>query len=205
MIITIGRQFGSCGSEIGRRVAQQLDLPYYDKNIIDHVAEKLGFSPHYVKQVEEKPTGSFLFSMAMYSYGTPMSDGLVPAELQVSTAQAEFILEKAQSGKGVFVGRCADYLLKNRKDVFNVFIYADMPTRVRSVMERYHMEERQAIRTIQQTDKRRATYYNTNTQHRWGARESYNLLLDSGVLGVDGTVAAIEYCAKLFEEKYLKK
>lgn len=201
MIITIGRQFGSRGSEIGRMVAQQLDLPYYDKNMIDHVADKLGFSPQYVRQVEEKPTSSFLFSMAMYSYGTPMNDGLIPAELQVSTAQAEFIMEKAQEGKGVFVGRCADYLLKNRKDVYSVFVYADMPTRVRTVMARYNLEERKAIRTIQQTDKRRAAYYNTNTQHRWGARESYNLLLDSGVLGMEGTVAAIEYCAKIFAQQ----
>ena len=87
----------------------------------------------------------------------------------------------------------------------SVFVYADMATRIRSVVARYNLSEREAIKTIQQTDKRRATYYNTNTQHRWGARESYNLLLDSGVLGVDGTVAAIEYCARLFEETYLKK
>lgn len=205
MIITIGRQFGSGGSGIGRRVAEQLGMPYYDKNIIDHVAEKLGFSPQYVKQVEEKPTGSFLFSMAMYSYATSVTDGLVPAELRVTTAQTEFILEKAAEGTGVFVGRCADYILKGRDDVLNVFIYADMKERVKTVMSRYNITEREAIKNIQQTDKRRALYYNTNTQHRWGAKESYNLMLDRGILGIDGTVEAIKQCVKIIEEKKAKE
>lgn len=200
MIITIGRQFGSGGSEIGRIVAEKLKIPYYDKNIIDHVADKLGFSPEYVKQVEEKPTGSFLFSMAMYSYGSA-ADGMVPAELRVSTAQTEFILEKAREGQGVFVGRCSDYILRDRDDVLSVFIYADMTARIRSVMARYNLSEREAIKTIQQTDKRRALYYNTNTQHRWGTKESYNLMLDSGVLGHYGAADAIVYCAKLIEAR----
>lgn len=200
MIITIGRQFGSGGSEIGRIVAEKLNIPYYDKNIIDHVADKLGFSPEYVKQVEEKPTGSFLFSMAMYSYGST-ADGMLPAELRVSTAQTEFILEKAREGQGVFVGRCSDYILRDRDDVLSVFIYADMTARIRSVMARYNLSEREAIKTIQQTDKRRALYYNTNTQHRWGTKESYNLMLDSGVLGHYGAADAIVYCAKLVEAR----
>ena len=200
MIITIGRQFGSGGSEIGRRVAEKLNIPYYDKNIIDHVADKLGFSPQYVKEVEEKPTGSFLFSMAMYSYGSA-AEGMVPAELRVSSAQTEFILEKAREGQGVFVGRCSDYILRDRDDVLSVFVYADMATRIRSVVARYDLSEREAIRTIQQTDKRRALYYNTNTQHRWGARESYDLLLDSGVFGPDGTADAIVYGYKLLRAK----
>ena len=200
MIITIGRQFGSGGSEIGRIVAEKLNISYYDKNIIDHVADKLGFSPEYVKQVEEKPTGSFLFSMAMYSYGSA-ADGMVPAELRVSTAQTEFILEKAREGQGVFVGRCSDYILRDRDDVLSVFIYADMTARIRSVMARYNLSEREAIKTIQQTDKRRALYYTTNTQHRWGTKESYNLMLDSGVLGHYGAADAIVYCAKLIEAR----
>jgi len=200
MIITIGRQFGSGGSEVGRKVAEQLHIPYYDKNIIDHVADKLGFSPQYVKKVEEKPTGSFLFSMAMYSYGQISTEDMIPAELRVSTAQTEFILEKAREGSAVFVGRCADYILRTWDDLFNVFVYADMKTRIKSVMERYNLSEREAVKTIQQTDKRRALYYNTNTQHRWGAKESYHLMLDSGRLGIDGTVAAIVYCCKQMEK-----
>lgn len=199
MIITIGRQFGSGGSEIGRMIAEQLQIPYYDKNIIEHVAEKLGYSPQYVKQIEERPTGSFLFTMAMYSYGA--HDNVVPAELRVSSAQTEYILEKAEEGSGVFVGRCADYILKDRPDVFNVFIYADMKVRIQNVVKRYHLSEREAIKTIQQTDKRRAMYYNTNTQHRWGAKESYHLMLDSGKLGVEGTIAAIECCCRILEEQ----
>lgn len=201
MIITIGRQFGSGGSEIGRRIAEQLNIPYYDKNMIDHVADKLGFSPEYVRQVEEKPTGSFLFSMAMYSYSSSLNDDMVPAELRVSTAQSEFILEKADEGSGVFVGRCADYILKGRDDVLNVFIYSDMKSRIKTVMERYHLDERNAIKTIQQTDKKRALYYNTNTQHRWGDKDSYHLLIDSGKLGMEGSVELLEHYYKLFNKE----
>lgn len=197
MIITIGRQFGSGGSEIGRKLAEQMNIPYYDKNIIDHVADKLGFTPQYVERVEEKPTSSFLFSMAMYSYGIGSNQDMIPAELRVTKAQTEFILEKAAAGEGVFVGRCSDYILKGRKDVLNVFIYADMAKRIKTVMERYHLSEREAMKSIQQTDKHRAMYYNTNTQHRWGAKESYHLLLDSGYLGIDGTVAAILHCCEI--------
>ncbi len=201
MIITIGRQFGSGGSEIGRKLAERLGLPYYDKNMIDHVAEKLGFSPQYVRQVEEKPTGSFLFSMAMYSYSSSMTDGMVPAELRVSTAQTEYILEKAEEGGGVFVGRCADYILKGRDDVLNVFVYAEMKNRIKTVMDRYHKTERDAIKAIQQTDKKRSLYYNTNTQRRWGDKESYNLLIDSGKLGIEGSVDLLESYYRLFEKK----
>jgi len=204
MIITISRQFGSGGNRIGRLVAERLNMPFYDKNIINHVADKLGFSPDYVKQVQEKPTGSFLYSMAMYSYGNAATDSLIPAEMRVSTAQTEFILEKAAEGTGVFVGRCSDYILREREDVFSVFVYADMKTRIRNIMDRYGISEKEAIRNIQSTDKRRAMFYNSNTHYRWGTKESYNLMVDSGVLGFDGAVDAVEFCARLFE-KQLKK
>lgn len=199
MVITIGRQFGSGGSEIGRRVAEQLGIPYYDKNIIDHVADKLGLSPQYVSRVEEKPTGSFLYSMAMYTYGTATDSGILPTELQISSAQSEFILERAEEGDCVIVGRCADYILRNRSDVLNVFIYGEMQDRIKTVMERYHLGEREAVRIITQTDKRRAMYYNTNTQRRWSARESYHLLVDSSRFGIDGAVKLI--CAAYAAEK----
>jgi len=199
MVITIGRQFGSGGSEIGRRVAEQLGIPYYDKNMIDDVANRLGLSPQYVSQVEEKPTGSFLYTMAMSTYGAITDTGVVPAELQISTAQTEFILEQAEKGDCVIVGRCADYILKSRTDVINVFIYGEMQDRIKTVMERYNLSEREAVRTIAQTDKRRAMYYNTNTQRRWGSRESYHLLLDSSRFGIDGAVNLI--CAAFQAEK----
>ena len=204
MIITISRQFGSGGNRVGRLVAEQLGMPFYDKNIINHVADKLGFSPEYVKQVQEKPTGSFLFSMAMYSYGNAATDGLIPAEMRVSTAQTEFILEKAAEGTGVFVGRCSDYILRERDDVFSVFIYAEMEHRVKNIMDRYKISEKEAIKLIQQTDKRRAMFYNTNTHHRWGTKESYHLMLDAGKLGFDATVEAVEYCARLYLENKKK-
>lgn len=205
MIITIGREFGSGGSEIGRKLAERLQLPCYDKNMIEHVADKLGFSPEYVRKVEESPTSSFLFSIAMYSYGGynagAAADGVVPAELQVTAAQTELILEKAQEGPCIFVGRCADYLLKDRHDVLRVFIYAEGKARIEHIMKRYDLTEKEALRAIQQTDRQRAAYYNANTQARWGARESYDLMLNSTALGIDGTVDLLEACYRAKVEK----
>jgi len=198
VIITIGREFGSGGSEIGRKLSERLGIPYYDKNMIEQVAEKLGFSPEYVRKVEETPTGSFLFSMAMYTYGGynagATDEGVVPAELQVTAAQTEYILEKAAEGDCIFVGRCADYLLKGRHDVLRVFICADAKARLEHVMERYKLTEKEALRAISQTDRKRAAYYNANTQCRWGARESYDLILNSTALGIDGAVDLLEAC-----------
>ncbi len=202
MIITIGRQFCSGGSEIGRKLSERLGIPYYDKNLYEYAAKNNGLSEKYVHKIEEKPTSSFLYSMAMYPYTDFGSDNMVPNGVTIAADQSNFILEKAKEGSCIFVGRCADDVLRNRKDVLNVFIYASMNDRVKRAMERYNISEKEAIKSINQTDKCRASYYNMScTKKKWGIKESYHLLLDSGTLGVDGVVDVIEKAYHSMEEK----
>ena len=109
------------------------------------------------------------------------------------------ILEKAKEGPCIFVGRCADSVLSERKDLLNVFIYSDNETRIKRAMERYGISEKEAIKSIQQTDKYRASYYNMNsTGKKWGAKESYHIMLDSGMIGIEGVVDILE---KIYREK----
>ncbi len=193
MIITIGRQFCSGGSEIGRKLSERLSIPYYDKNLYEYAAKNRGLSAKYVKEVEETPTGSFLYSMAMFPYSDFGADSVVPTGVVIAADQTKYILEKAKEGPCIFVGRCADSVLKDRDDVLNVFIYSDKESRVKRAVERYEISEKEAVKSIQHTDKYRASYYNMNSNNKkWGMKESYHLMLDSGKLGVDGVVDILE-------------
>ena len=193
MIITIGRQFSSGGSEIGRKLSEKLGIPYYDKNILKYAAEANGLSEEYVKSIEEKPSATFLYSMAMVPYaefgGLP---NMFSVNMAVNTDQSDYIRKKAEEGPCIFVGRCADSVLEKRDDVLNVFIYSSMENRVARAKERYGLTEKEAVRSIQQTDKKRASYYNMNSgDKKWGVKESYHMMLDSGTLGIDGVVDII--------------
>lgn len=192
MIVTIGRQFCSGGSEIGRKLSEKLGIPYYDKNLYEYAAKNNGFSAKYVQEIEETPTGSFLYSMAMYPYVNFGTDNILPAGITISADQSNYIREKAEEGPCIFVGRCADSVLSGRKDILNIFIYSDIETRTKRAMERYKISEKEAQKSIQQTDKYRASYYNMSTGKKWGMKESYDLMLNSGVLGIDETAEIIK-------------
>ena len=198
MIITIGRQFCSGGSEIGRKLSERLGIPYYDKNLYEYAAKQRGFSTKYVKEIEETPTGSFLYSLAMFPYVDFGADNMIPSGIAIAADQTNYILEKAKEDPCIFVGRCADSILSDRKDVLNVFIYADSKTRIERAKERYGLSEKEAAKSIQQTDKYRASYYNMNSNKKWGMKESYHIMLDSGMLGIDGVVDILE---KIYREK----
>ncbi len=205
MIITIGRQFCSGGSEIGRKLSERLGIPYYDKNLYEYAAKNNGLSEKYVHRIEEMPTSSFLYSMAMYPYTDFGSDNMIPNGVVIAADQSNFILEKAKEGPCIFIGRCADDVLRNRSDVLNVFIYSDMEKRVKRAVERYNISEKEAVKSITQTDKCRASYYNMScTKKKWGMKESYHLLLDSGTLGIDGVVDIIEKAYRSMEQKSIK-
>lgn len=203
MIITIGRQFCSGGSEIGRLLSEKLGIPYYDKNIMKYAAEANGFSEDYVKEIEEKPSATFLYSMAMFPYAEFGSvQNMMPAGMTVSANQTEYIRKKSEEGPCIFVGRCADSVLDERDDVLNVFIYSDMDHRIARAKERYEITEKEAVRSIQQTDKKRASYYNMNSHNKkWGVKESYHLMLDSGMLGIEGTADIIAAAYQRLSEK----
>lgn len=196
-IITIGRQFGSGGREIGVRLAKQLNIPFYDKELLRAAAEKSDLCQKVFENFDEKPK-SLLYSIAMDSYmfsipGTGLNDSL---EQQVYLATYDTLRRIADEGPCVIIGRCADYALHDNPHAVRLFIHAPMETRVQTVMKRDSLEESKARTKIIKTDKRRASYYEYYSSQKWGAVDSYDFCLDSSVFGLDGTVNLIEEIVK---------
>lgn len=191
-IITIGRQFGSGGKEIGIRVAKELGIPFYDKELLQAAAKKSGLCEKIFENFDERPK-SLLYSIAMDSYmfalpGTGVGDSL---EQQVYLATFDTIRHIAEQGPCVMIGRCADYALADNPDHLSLFIYAPMNVRAERVAKRKNITPEAAKTLIQKTDKRRASYYEYYSSQKWGAVESYDFCLDSSVLGLGGTVELI--------------
>ena len=178
-IITISREFGSGGRFIGEKVAKKLGIAYYDKNIINEIAEKSGLSPEYVQKNAELSPEKGLFAYAFA--GRDITGKSV--EDMVYEAQRKVILELADKESCVIIGRNADYILKDRDDVLNVFIYGDMPEKTKRIMGLYNVEEKKAVKMMADTDKRRMTNYNFYTDQKWGKTSNYTLCLNSSQLG----------------------
>ena len=198
-IITIGRQFGSGGKEIGIRVAKELGIPFYDKELLQEAAKKSGLCEKIFENFDERPK-SLLYSIAMDSYlfslpGAGPSDSL---EQKVYLATYDAIRHVADEGPCVLIGRCADYVLAGRDNVLKIFIDAPLEKRIGTVSRREELTAEKARQLILKTDKRRASYYEYYSSQKWGAVESYDFCLDSSVFGIDGTVALIR---KLVEMK----
>lgn len=203
MIITIGRQYGSAGLEIGKMLAKELDVQIYDKEMLKRAAKESGMCEELFETHDEKPTSSFLYSLVMDTYSLGYSSSGyadMPINHKVFLAQFDTIKKIANEGPCVLVGRCADYALEERKDVINIFIYADMEQRIRRIARKYDLTDSKAKDVIQKTDKKRASYYNYYTNKEWGDAKGYDLCLNSGKLGVDGTVKAILEYIKVREE-----
>ena len=191
-IITIGRQFGSGGKEVGIRVAKELGIPFYDKEILKTAAKKSGLCEKIFENFDEQPK-SLLYSIAMDSYmfalpGTGAGDSL---EQQVYLATFDAIRHIADQGPCVIIGRCADYALADRPNHVSLFIYAPMAHRVERVAKRQNLTPERAKTLIQKTDKRRASYYEYYSSRKWGAVESYDFCINSSILGLSGTVELI--------------
>lgn len=194
MIITIGRQYGSAGLEIGKRLAEELGVNLYDKEMLKRAAKESGLCEELFETHDEKPTNSFLYSLVMDTYSLGYSSSSyadMPINHKVFLAQFDTIKKIADEGPCVMVGRCADYALEDRKDVINVFIYADMDQRIRRIAQKYDLTDAKAKDIIVKTDKKRASYYNYYTNKEWGDAKGYDLCLNSGKLGVYGTVKVI--------------
>lgn len=194
MIITIGRQDGSAGLEIGKRLAEELGVNLYDKEMLKRAAKESGLCEELFETHDEKPTNSFLYSLVMDTYSLGYSSSSyadMPINHKVFLAQFDTIKKIADEGPCVMVGRCADYALEDRKDVINVFIYADMDQKIRRIAQKYDLTDAKAKDIIIKTDKKRASYYNYYTNKEWGDAKGYDLCLNSGKLGVYGTVKAI--------------
>ena len=191
-IITISREFGSGGRFIGEEVAKKLGISYYDKNIIGQIAEKSGLSPEYIQENAELSPKKGLFAYAFS--GRDITGKSV--EDMVYEAQRNIILELAEKEPCVIIGRNADYILKDRDDVLNVFIHGDMPEKIKRITGLYNVEEKEAVKMMADTDKRRRTNYNFYTDQNWGKASNYTLCLNSSQLGYDRCEMIIMECVK---------
>ena len=191
-IITIGRQFGSGGKEVCIRVAKELGIPFYDKELLQEAAKKSGLCEKIFENFDERPK-SLLYSIAMDSYmfslpGAGAGDSL---EQQVYLATFDTIRHIAEKGPCVIIGRCADYALAENPNHLSLFIHAPMEARIQRVARRQKLTPEEARKTIIKTDKRRASYYEYYSSKKWGAVDSYDFCLDSSYLGLSGTVELI--------------
>ena len=177
-IITISREFGSGGRFIGEEVAKKLGIAYYDKNVINEITEKSGLSPEYIQENAELSPKKGLFAYAL------------------AGRDITGILELAKKGPCVIIGRNADYILKDRDDVLNVFIHGNMPEKTQRIIRLYNVDEKKAVKMMADTDKRRMTNYNFYTEHKWGKASNYTLCLNSSQLGYDRCEKIIMECIK---------
>ena len=195
-IITISREFGSGGRSIGRKVAEKLGIPFYDKELVDQISVESGFAPNFVEEHgEHSPTRSF-FSYAFAPQGVPgVMNGLSTADF-LWNIQCSVILQLADQGPCVIVGRNADYILKDREDALHVFVFADTPYRADRIVRLYGESEKSPEQRLAEKDKRRRVNYQHYTGRTWGMAQNYDLCLDTGVLGED-------YCAEIIVNSVL--
>ena len=189
-IITISREFGSGGRTMGRKIAEKLGIPFYDKELVDQIAVESGFAPKFVEEHgEHSPSGSF-FSYAFAPQGVPgIMNGLSTADF-LWNIQCNVILQLADQGPCVIVGRNADYILKDRPDALHVYVFADVPYRAERIVRLYGESEKSPEQRLAEKDKRRRVNYQHYTGRTWGMAQNYDLCLDTGVLGED-------YCAEI--------
>lgn len=194
-IITIGRQCGSGGHDIGIALSKRLNIPYYDKELLKRAAKESGLCEEVFEKFDEKPTSSLLYSIVMdpYSLGISANGIDMPINHKVFLAAFDTIKKIANEGPCVMIGRCADYALSDYSNVVNFFLFAPMEDRIKRVTERMDITPEKAKDFINKTDKQRASYYNYYSTKKWGVTTSYNYCLDTSVLGIDGTVELIEH------------
>ncbi|MCI8380232.1 MAG: cytidylate kinase-like family protein [Lachnospiraceae bacterium] len=190
-IITIGRQYGSGGREIGEKLAKRLGIPFYDKELLSRAAKESGFCQEMIENHDERPTNSFLYNLVMdtYSFGYNSSSFVdMPISHKIFLAQFDTIKKIADEGACVIVGRCADYALADYANCVHVFIHADEEHRTKRIMERNNLSESKAKDAINKKDKQRQSYYNYYSSKKWGRSDTYDLSINSARLGIDGTV-----------------
>lgn len=197
MIITIGRQYGSGGREIGEKLAERLHYSYYDTLILEKTAQESGISKEIIQRYDEQLKDKWISNLSL-GIGTNNTDNL-PLSFRAVLSQFEAIRKVGQTGSAVIVGRCADYVLQDRDDVLSVFINADKESRAARVAKRNQIRIEEAKKRIKNTDKHRAAYYNCYTDKIWGSADSYHLCVDSGRFGIDGAVDFLETCVLLIQ------
>ena len=204
-VYTIGREFGSMGLLVGKKLAERLGIKYYDKELLQQAAKESGFCEEIFENHDEKPTNSFLYSLVMDTYSAgnyavaPFLD--MPLNHKVFLAQFDAIKNLAEKESCVIVGRCADYALANNPDVINVFVRAELEDRIKIVSKRMDITENKANDLILKNDKQRASYYNYYTSKAWGDTSSYDLTINTSKISVDNAVDLILDFRKYMEAK----
>ncbi len=188
MIITIARQHGSSGREIARALSEDLGIQCFDKEIVDEAAENSSICKELISSFDEKRVSPFMLQTTQYpsmNYGLGLN-------IQVASAQFDVIRKLADQGDCIFVGRCADYILRERKDLTRVFIMGEQEDKIRCIMNRQNVSETEAKKKIKQVDKDRSSYYKYYTDQIWGESENYDLCINSSKIGVAGAVNVIK-------------
>lgn len=190
-VITIAREFGSGGREIGKRLAERFNIPFYDKELIDMAAHEAGVGVDYVASREQNIPSSLLYEMVMQDFTAPLEKSLSRDDA-LFVVQSRIVRKLAAQGSCVIIGRCADYVLRDYPHCFKVFVHADYESKLERVVSEYHESREQAIEDLSRVDHGRANHYKTYTGGVWNDASNYDLSLDSGMLGVDGCVRMIE-------------
>ncbi len=195
-IITISRQIGSGGRSAGRELAKMLDVPFYDRAIVDLAAKESGMDAEFIENGEQMITSSMLFNVAAMGYGGYFTDAGNTLTDKIYMAESKVIRSIAEKGPCVIVGRCADYILRDY-DCLNVFMYADMDTRIERLCEERKITEKEAMKLIKASDKRRSRHYEHYTGKTWGKMTNYHLCIDGGKTGY---LLAAELMKKVLEK-----
>jgi cytidylate kinase len=198
LVITIGREFGSGGRQVGEKLAEELGIAFYDKSLIHLAVAKSGLDPITIEKAEEEATSRFLFYLAIGGY---VSSGVfsqvnVPISDQVYFAQSKAIEELASQGSCVIIGRCANYILRDHPKCVRVFVYGTVKDRLRRIVEEYGIPREEAESKMTKMDKGRANYYQHYTDEVWGNVRSYDLAINTSFTGIDGAVKLIRTLVK---------
>lgn len=202
-IITIGRQYGSGGREIGKLLSEHYNIKYFDKELLSRAAQESGFCEEMLKNHDERPTNSFLYNLVMdtYTFGYNSASFVdMPISHKVFLAQFDTIKKIAKEEPCVIIGRCADYALSDFKNCIHLFIYADEPSKIKRLMDHHNVTEDEARDMMIKQDKRRQSYYNYYSSKKWGRADSYDLCINSSRLGIQGTVDLITQYVDDFEK-----
>ena len=199
-VITISRAFGSGGRTIGREVAKRLGIPCYDKELVDKVAEESGFHADFIEEAGEYApvTNSFLFNIAVSPNPMAMMGSMSMSD-KLFVTQTNVIRQYAEQGPCVIIGRCADYILRDRDDCLHVFIHSDMEHRAKRIVELYGETKQTPQKRLIDKDNKRKVYYKHYTGRNWGEAQNYHLSLNSGLIGVERCVDFIVDIAKIYE------
>lgn len=196
LVITIGREYGSGGHEVGIKMAAELGIKCYDRELLELAAKDSGLCPEIMENHDEKPTNSFLYSLVMDTYSMGFSSTAtyldMPINHKVFLAQFDAIKKLADRESCIIVGRCADYALEDYPNMVSVFVKAPLSSRVTRIMERNNVSEDKAFEMIAKRDKKRASYYNYYSSKKWGEAKSYDLCLDSSKIGIEGCIKVIK-------------